>query len=524
MQTSNSSFFHLGIAPKMLNLLEKLKFVQPTPIQSKAIPIIIEGKDIFGVAQTGTGKTLAFGVPTVQRLMAMEKAQALIVVPTRELALQVEEALAPLLLEFGLKSAALIGGIPIHRQFKKLSRKPRVIIATPGRLIDHLQQKRVSLKETEILILDEADRMFDMGFQPQIEEILRKMKKQRQTLLFSATMPEDIVKLAMEHMKLPIRIEIAPPGTTTEQVTQEMFIVKEEKKKTLLKALLHEYRGPVLVFVRTKVGAQRVNRMIREMGYDVAEIHSDRSMGQRKQAIEGFKKGKFQILVATDVASRGIDVSNIEMVLNFDLPDDVDTYVHRIGRTGRAGSEGHAISFAKPNQGLFVAKIEKLIRKAVPISQHDELSEERFDKNSSSSGPRNRGGRRKPFGRRDDKRGFGKRDDKKPFGKRGDKKSFGKRDDKKPFGRRDDKKSFGKRDDKKPFGKRDDKKSFGKRDDKKPFGKRDDKKSFGKRDDKKSFGKRDDKKDSGKRDDKKSFGKKKKSKKKFFEKSTKKPS
>ncbi len=401
MQTSQTSFFHLGIAPKMIKLLDKLKFIHPTPIQHKAIPVAIEGSDIFGVAQTGTGKTLAFGIPTIQRLAAMERGQALIVLPTRELAQQVEDALAPLLRDFGLGSVVLIGGIPMHRQFKKLSRKPRVIIATPGRLIDLMHQKRVHLNDVEILVLDEADRMFDMGFQPQIEEILKKMKKKRQTLLFSATMPEDIVKLATEHMKLPIRIEIAPPGTASEQISQELFIVKEEKKKTLLKALLKDYRGPILVFVRMKVGAQRVKKMISEMGFDVAEIHSNRSMGQRKQAIEGFKKGKFQILVATDIAARGIDVSNIELVVNFDLPEDVDSYVHRIGRTGRAGAEGHAISFAKPNQGFLVTKIEKMIRKILPISQHTDLSEEKFDRSSGSSGSNYRGrGGRKPSGNR----------------------------------------------------------------------------------------------------------------------------
>jgi len=325
MPTSNSSFFHLGIVPKMLELLGKLKFVSPTPIQHKAIPIAAEGKDIFGVAQTGTGKTLAFGIPTIQRLSTMGHGMGLVVVPTRELAQQVEEALTPLLQTFSMNSALLIGGMPIYRQIKRLARKPRLIIATPGRLIDHLAQGNLHLKEAEILILDEADRMFDMGFQPQIEEILRQMKKKRQTLLFSATMPENIVALATKHMKLPIRIEITPPGTSVEQITQELFIVKEEKKRILLKALLKEYPGPVLVFVRMKVIAKRLKNTISEMGYKVTELHSNRTMGQRKHALEGFKAGKFQVLVATDVAARGIDVSNIELVDNYDLPEDVES-------------------------------------------------------------------------------------------------------------------------------------------------------------------------------------------------------
>lgn len=404
MQTSNASFFHLGIAPQILTLLEKLKFTNPTPIQLKAIPLAIEGQDIFGVAQTGTGKTLAFGIPLLQRLASMETEQALIVVPTRELAVQVEQALQPFLDNLAIRSVVLIGGIPIHRQFKTLSRKPRVIIATPGRLIDHLHQGRVKLDDVKILVLDEADRMFDMGFQPQIEEIIRKMKKKRQTLLFSATMPDSIVRLATTHMTLPLRIEIAPPGTAAEQISQEVFIVKEEKKRILLKALLKQYRGPILIFVRMKVGAERIRKVIFEMGYSVAEIHSNRSMGQRKQAIEGFKKGKFQILVATDIAARGIDVSNIEMVLNYDLPDDVDSYVHRIGRTGRAGAEGHAISFAKPDQGDFVSKIERLIRKELPISQHTDIPEEKFDRDVIAARPKRRSrpmqrGRRTRFSR-----------------------------------------------------------------------------------------------------------------------------
>lgn len=384
MQTPNLSFYQLGLTPKMLEILDRLKFVSPTPIQHKAIPVAIEGQDIVGIAQTGTGKTLAFGIPTIQRL-ASTGGRALILVPTRELAIQVDEVLRTILPSFHLTSAVLIGGAPIFRQIQALRKNPKIIIATPGRLIDHLEQKKVNLKDITTLVLDEADRMFDMGFAPQVERILQNVPKQRQTLLFSATMPTDIVKLATRHMHLPIHVEIAPSGTAAEQISQELFIVREESKRLVLKTLLSQYRGSVLIFTRTKIKAKKINLQIRQMGFDAVEIHSDRSMGQRKQAIEGFKSGRYRILVATDIASRGIDVTNIELVINYDLPEDVENYVHRIGRTGRAGLEGHAVSLATPDQGSDVARIERLIRKTLPVAKNPDLPLQEFSGGSSQS-------------------------------------------------------------------------------------------------------------------------------------------
>jgi ATP-dependent RNA helicase RhlE len=360
MQHTNLSFFHLGIAPKMLEVLERLQFVQPTPVQHQTIPPALEGKDIVGVAQTGTGKTLAFGVPLVQRLSASQ-GRGLVLVPTRELAIQVDQALRDVMRPYHMSSVVLIGGANIRPQISALQKKPRVIVATPGRLIDHLEQKTVHLKEVEILVLDEADRMLDMGFQPQVERILRRVPNQRQTMLFSATMPQNIIRLATQHMKLPIHVEIAPSGTAAEDVTHELFIIREESKKPTLKLLLNQYRGSVLLFTRTKVRARRITRMVRELHHRVAEIHSDRTMGQRKEAIDGFKSGRHRVLVATDIAARGLDVTGIELVINYDLPDDIENYVHRIGRTGRAGTEGHAISLATPTQGADVEQIEKRI-------------------------------------------------------------------------------------------------------------------------------------------------------------------
>jgi ATP-dependent RNA helicase RhlE len=313
----------------------------------------------------------------VQRLTQVT-GRALVVVPTRELAYQVDQTLQKLAHPFNMRTAVLIGGAPMHSQIQLLKKHPRIIIATPGRLLDHAQQRTVDISDVQILVIDEADRMFDMGFAPDMERIIRHVSKDRQTLLFSATMPSSIVNLTTRHMKLPLRVEIAPAGTATELVTHELFIVKHESKKMLLGKVLAQYQGSVLMFVRTKAGAQKITRLLKETGQLAAEIHSDRSMAQRRQALEGFKAGRYRVLVATDIAARGIDVTGIELVINYDLPDDAENYVHRIGRTGRAGHQGHAISFATPDQGGEVKRIEHMIRTALPISQHAELTTDQF--------------------------------------------------------------------------------------------------------------------------------------------------
>jgi ATP-dependent RNA helicase RhlE len=367
--TSSTSpiFYGLGIAPKLLEILEKHKYLSPTPIQQKSIPIAIEGKDIIGIAQTGTGKTLAFGIPLIQRL-AQTKGRGLVILPTRELALQVEEVFQKIGRGVGLRTAVLIGGASMHQQIQALRNKPHVIVATPGRLIDHLEQRTVSLGDVKVLVLDEADRMLDMGFAPQINKILATVPKDRQTMLFSATMPAGIVTIASKYMKLPVRVEIARQGTAAERVVQELFVVRKEDKTRLLEKLLTEYRGPVLVFSRTKHGAKKITRSVKIMGHNAAEIHSNKSLAQRKEALGGFKTGKYRVLVATDIAARGIDVTGIELVLNYDLPDNAEDYVHRIGRTGRAGMAGRAISFATPDQTADVRAIERLIRTTLPKS------------------------------------------------------------------------------------------------------------------------------------------------------------
>lgn len=367
MHTHSGTFQDLGIAPRILEILWENGFTAPTPIQHQCIPVAIEGKDIVGIAQTGTGKTLAFGVPMLQSL-AQEEGEGLVVLPTRELALQVDAMLQKIGQSLGIQTAVLIGGEPMERQMKQLRAQPQVLIATPGRLNDHLQQRTVFLKSTRILVLDEADRMLDMGFAPQINRIMEYLPQERQTMLFSATMPAEIVRVATRYMKLPVRVEVAPTGTTAKDVSQEVFFVEQRDKPPLLEKLLHEYSGSVLVFSRTKIGARRITRSLRQSGYRAAEIHSDRTLSQRLDALEGFKLGKYRILVATDIAARGIDVTGISLVVNYDLPATGEDYVHRIGRTGRAGAAGHAVSFAMPHQRKDMKSIEQVIRMAVRVS------------------------------------------------------------------------------------------------------------------------------------------------------------
>ncbi|MBI4273058.1 DEAD/DEAH box helicase [Candidatus Uhrbacteria bacterium] len=377
----SSDFLGLGIAPNLLDALKRLKFAMPTPIQEKTIPIAIQGKDVVGVAQTGTGKTLAFAIPMLQQLSA-KKGIGLILLPTRELALQVDETFQKIGISFGLRTALIIGGAAMDRQVRALRKNPHVIIATPGRLIDHLHQKIVSLQHVAILVLDEADRMLDMGFAPQIREILSKVPRERQTMLFSATMPEEIARIAVAHMKLPIRIEVARAGSTVKGVQQEFVIIKKEDKLRLLEKLLSEHVGIVLVFSRTKHGAKKISWAVKQMGHTSAELHSDKSLAQRRHALDGFKSGKYRVLVATDIAARGIDVTGIELVVNYDLPDQAEDYVHRIGRTGRAGRAGKAISFATPDQRRDIIQIERLVQIKIPLSHAQELPAQRIFKSS----------------------------------------------------------------------------------------------------------------------------------------------
>ncbi|KKU14840.1 MAG: DEAD/DEAH box helicase domain protein [Parcubacteria group bacterium GW2011_GWB1_45_9] len=355
-----------------MSKLERLGYKNPTPIQEQAIPVAIQGKDLVGVAQTGTGKTLAFGIPMIQCLNNTKR-QGLIVLPTRELALQVDEALRKVGAEMGLRTAVLIGGASMFLQKQAIARGPWIIIATPGRLMDHLGQRTLRLDTVKIVVLDEADRMLDMGFAPKIKQIFQALPRDRQTMMFSATIPSEIMKMATTYMKLPIRIEVAPSGTTVEKVTQEIFVIPKDSKVRLVEKLLQQYSGSTLIFTRTKFGAKKLNKIIRDMGHTAAELHSNRSLSQRKEALNGFKFGRYRALIATDIASRGIDVTGIELVINFDLPTNAEDYVHRIGRTARAGAGGHAISLVTPDQRVQLRAIERLVRKTLPISRIPDL-------------------------------------------------------------------------------------------------------------------------------------------------------
>ena len=365
-ELEQQDFNGLGITPGLLKRLQALKFVHPTPIQYKAIPVATAGEDVVGIAQTGSGKTLAFSIPVLQHVSST-KTMGLILLPTRELAVQVEETIRKLAGTSGLRTAIVIGGANPRPQIRQLRAKPHVIVATPGRLIDHIEQGNIHLSNIGILVLDEADRMLDMGFAPQLERILQGVPTDRQTMLFSATMPKAIADIAQKYMKKPLRIEVAKPGTTADKIDQEVFIVHKDDKMALMERLLKEYKGTVLIFSRTKHGAKKIARAVRLLGHTADEIHSNRTQSQRQSALKGFTTGKYRILVATDIASRGIDVKDIELVLNFDLPDQLEDYVHRIGRTGRAGQSGKAISFACPDQKREIYQIQQLINVTLPI-------------------------------------------------------------------------------------------------------------------------------------------------------------
>jgi ATP-dependent RNA helicase RhlE len=382
-------FAQTGLSPEVLAVLAKQGLTVPTPIQEKAIPAALKGGDIIGIAQTGTGKTLAFSLPLIERLRSHTDEIAIVIVPTRELALQVEESIRRISQGFpNMRTLSLIGGMPMYRQIKDLKYHPRILVATPGRLNDHLERRTVRLDKVGLIVLDEADRMLDMGFAPQIEGIMENLPMGHQTMMFSATMAREVSRLVTNYTENPTRIEITSAGTSTELIRQEVCYVASGRKTELLNTLLNKHEGPVLVFTRTKLGAGDLMQDLRGSGHTSAEIHGDRSLYERREALDGFKAGKYRVLIATDVASRGIDVPNISLVINYDLPDANDDYVHRIGRTGRAGSTGLAISFATRGQSRAIKVIEGLVKKQLIVSEHSEAA----PIGTSHSGAQTRGG------------------------------------------------------------------------------------------------------------------------------------
>jgi ATP-dependent RNA helicase RhlE len=360
----SGGFAALGLPSYLVEKLSSLGITEPTPIQQGAIPPALKGQDVVGIAQTGTGKTLAFGLPMAVALR--QGGTGLVLAPTRELAIQILESLY----QIGIRGALLIGGAPMMRQIQQLRSNPDVVVATPGRLKDHMAQRTIDLSNVSIAVLDEADRMLDMGFAPVIRLILAATPSTRQTMLFSATMPREIAELAATHVRNPVRIEITPSGTAPTAVEQDWIVVPKDQKPHTLARLLEETKGSVLIFARTRHGACRLTKSVRLGGHSAAEIHSDRTLAQRTNALSGFKSGEYRVLVATDIAARGIDVKDISLVINYDVPECPEDYVHRIGRTGRAGAGGRAITLVTPEQGHHARDIERLLGKLAPQSPH----------------------------------------------------------------------------------------------------------------------------------------------------------
>lgn len=408
MDTSVQSNFHaLGLSEAILQDLAAAGFSSPTPIQEQAIPPALAGRDVIGCAQTGTGKTAAFVIPMVERLAALPKGQplALILAPTRELALQTLTTIEKLGRSRRISATVIVGGADMQAQVRGLRQRPEILVATPGRLLDHMWSGNILLSSIKMLVLDEADRMLDMGFAPQINQILDALPEERQTLLFSATLPTDLARLVQASVNNPVRVMVAPSATTADGITQAVHHISHDAKGDLLLSLLGSDKDTALVFTRTKHRADRLGRMLGTAGHRVAVLHGDRSLSQRRAALEGFKRGTFRVLVATDIAARGIDVANIGHVINFDLPNCPEDYVHRIGRTARMKTTGRATSFVTREDHQQLQDIERLLGHAVPLApgssaptpaSHVRAGAVRRNDQTSSGPSRGSAGRRRP--------------------------------------------------------------------------------------------------------------------------------
>ena len=369
------TFADFGLAPEIQRALAEQGYTHPTPIQEQAIPVVLQGRDVMGAAQTGTGKTAGFSLPIIQLLLAHASSsmsparhpvRALILTPTRELAVQVAENVKAYAKHTPLRSTVVFGGMDMKPQTVILRGGVEIVIATPGRLLDHIEQKNISLGQVQMLVMDEADRMLDMGFLPDLQRIINLLPKQRQNLMFSATFSPEIKKLAATFLNDPLTIEVARSNQTADKVTQVVYKVPEDQKHALVAHLLRQRDlKQVIVFSNTKIGASRLARVLEQEGMSATAIHGDKSQQERMAALEAFKKGEIDVLVATDVAARGLDISDLPCVINFDLPYNAEDYVHRIGRTGRAGASGDAISIYSDKDERLLADIEKLIKQSI---------------------------------------------------------------------------------------------------------------------------------------------------------------
>ena len=368
------SFSDLDLIEPLLRALSAKNYTEPTPIQARAIPPLLAGKDLLGVAQTGTGKTAAFGLPILQHITQARSpagaraTRALVLAPTRELAIQIGEEVRAYGRHLNLRQTVVFGGVGQHPQVRALARGVDVLIATPGRLLDLLGQGHLRLDRVTHFVLDEADRMLDMGFIHDVRRVVAALPKRRQTAFFSATMPHEVARLAGDILTDPLRIEVAPSATTVELIEQHVFFVETANKRALLAEVLKDPGlSRVIVFSRTKHGANRIAQQLEKRGVDAAAIHGNKSQGARQRALEGFKSGRTRVLVATDIAARGIDVDEVSHVINFDLPNEPESYVHRIGRTARAGAAGVALSFCDAEEREYLRDIEKLTRQRIAV-------------------------------------------------------------------------------------------------------------------------------------------------------------
>lgn len=356
------NFHSLGLPQPLVHALDAMQFDTPTPIQAQAIPPALAGKDILGSAQTGTGKTGAFGIPLVNRLLSQSRGSALVLLPTRELAMQVEKSLKQMLGKGStIKTALLIGGDSMPQQVNQLRARPRIIVGTPGRINDHLERGTLMLHDANFLVLDETDRMLDMGFEVQLERIFKYLPKVRQTLMFSATLPPNIVKLSSKYLSDPVRVAVGSTNATASKVTQENIHTTQDAKYGELLKQLESTSGSVIVFVKTKWGTEKLAKRLCKDKYSADAIHGDLRQNQRERAIQAFRDMKHRILVATDIAARGLDIPHIEHVINYDLPQVPEDYIHRIGRTGRAGAEGSAVNLLTPEDGEKWRAISRLL-------------------------------------------------------------------------------------------------------------------------------------------------------------------
>jgi ATP-dependent RNA helicase RhlE len=365
----SNSFKSLGLSPESLGAVRRARFASPTPIQAQAIPPALAGRDVIGCAATGTGKTAAYLLPLVERLAGATGTTGLVLAPTRELVQQIAEEATFFGEPRGITQAVVIGGTDMSAQVEALRQRPTLVLATPGRLVDLLKAGAVHLSSVRTLVLDEADRMLEMGFMPELEQLFAALPRERQTLLFSATLGHNVTRFAQEVLRRPVRVEVTPSGTPAARALQRMYEVEPLEKYPLLLSLLARDQLSAIVFTRTRERAEKVQETLKKAGYKSATIHSDRTQGQRRQALEGFRRGQYRCLVATDIASRGLDVEDIGHVINFDLPHSPEDYVHRIGRTARAGASGRASTFVTERDEETVRAIERIIRMPVPRAE-----------------------------------------------------------------------------------------------------------------------------------------------------------